>query len=237
MYRNLFVLAALAVSPALATSITITNSTAIGTEWDVFFNGNASGVNVPGLTSNARFKLTSFGLENGFRAIGLQITINNTSSAPITVSRVSGIGFDTDPSLRGVGKSNAVGDTRVSGLFSNDNSGSFPNNFGDIDVCFNDANSCSGGGGGGVTVAAKSGTMNAVLVFNHVDLPNNTKGPGNSFLLNNFGVRYQSITGGGLNGASGTGKPIEANPVPEPSTWALLGMAATFLGARRFAGR
>ncbi len=121
---------------------------------------------------------------------------------------MSSLGFDTTPDLTGAS---------ASGIFNFAVLGSsYPNGFGSIEACFNDAqpNTCNGGGGGGVTTG--TGTFNIVLDFT---------GPITQFSFDKFGVRYQSITGTTL-GNSGTGVgtvTTDPTPAPEPTTMVLLG--------------
>jgi hypothetical protein len=180
-------------------------STDTNKSFDIVFDGNVDTNNVNGLSSAATFKFL------GFTTIGtgtsakteakFDIKLTNTSNSGIT-SRTSALGFDVSRSLLGVGSTGGSGNTRVNGLFSNDRSGSFPNQFGSVDVCFTDGNTCQGGTNGGVdnnpnTSILNSDNFTAILAF---------QGSINSFDLNNFGARYQSISGNGFNGASGTGK-------------------------------
>lgn len=196
----------------------------IGKEFTVNFNGNVNEKDVSGLSSEALFKF------EGFKTVGTKtealfdVKLTNTSSNGIT-SRSSALGFNvlnfdgtslgSTLSLIGVGNANREGNTRVTGLFSNDRSGEFPNKFGDIDVCFTDGNTCQGGGSGGVTTGNER-NFKATLAFS---------GEVQSFALNNFGVRYQSINGQTFAGDSGTGRgtidigiPSERpRQVPEPT--------------------
>jgi hypothetical protein len=202
-------------SPASAFSVGgssvtgITNSD-VGSEFTVNFDGNVSTQNVNGLSSNAVFTLNSF--TNGMAEFAIKLT--NTSSDGIG-SRVAALGFNTSPSL------NSASST---GLFTRTVlEGAFPNQFGDVDVCFKSGPAtCQGGANGGVS----TGSMD-----NFVATLNFSSGV-SSFDLSNFGVRYQSITGTSL-GTSGTGQgtpvvPGTPNePVPEPLT--ILG-SATALG-------
>lgn len=212
----------------------------IGKEFSVNFNGNVSEKDVSGLSSHALFKF------EGFKTVGnktealFDVKLTNTSSKGIT-SRSSALGFNvlnfngtslgSTLSLIGVGNTNTAGNTRVTGLFSNDRSGAFPNKFGNIDVCFTDGNNCQGGSNGGVTTGNPAGNFKATLAFS---------GEVKSFALNNFGVRYQSINGQTFVGDSGTGRgtinlgipPETPRQVPEPTaTTALLFIGA---GALRY---
>ncbi|MBD2185982.1 MULTISPECIES: cistern family PEP-CTERM protein [Oscillatoriales] len=201
----------------------------------VDFDGNVATQNVIGLSSQATFTF------KGFTTVGtgtatkteakFDISLTNNSSDGIT-SRTSALGFNVYEAmysdklaLVGVGNDGGSGNTRSTGLFAKDNSGSFPNQFGAIDVCFTDGNTCQGGSNGGVdnnsaTSQAQTGTFTATLAVN---------GNIDKIALANFGVRYQSISGKGLNGASGTGRgDINYGPrkIPEPTTTAALGLVA-----------
>jgi hypothetical protein len=211
----------------------------IGQWFDVEFGGNVDTKDVTGLSSVASFKFL------GFEVIGtgantrtearFDIKLFNTSGGGIT-SRTSALGFDTNIDLVGVGSAGGDGNTRVlaqgSGglgtLFTNDRGGSFPNQFGNVDVCFTNGNNCQGGSNGGVfsgNADNNSSRFSAVLAFN---------GDINSFDIDNLGVRYQSINGAGFNGASGTGRgKVKRRKVSEPTTAVAIGLVAVTAFARR----
>lgn len=228
----------------------------VGQEFLVNFDGslgtNNAPVALPGLSSSAIFKFL------GFTTIGsganlkteaaFQITLDNTSSKGIT-SRTSALGLNvytyngtntgaTLP-LVGVGNASGSGNTRSTGIFTNDRSGAFPNQFGNVDVCLTNGNSCEGGSNGGVTTAndplpdpdPQPNKFTTTLAFN---------GAVTKFALGNFGVRYQSIEGNGIKDGSGTGKgtpteikkPRDPNKIPEPSAMgAILLMGLGMLGS------
>ncbi|WP_017314494.1 cistern family PEP-CTERM protein [Mastigocladopsis repens] len=197
-------------------------SSDIGKTFQFNFDGNVNEQNVSGLSSTALFTLKNFaGNEATF-----DVALDNTSSDGIT-SRTSALGFNVysdlnstnQLSLVGIGDPSGSGNTRVSGLFSNDRSGSFPNQFGDIDVCFTNGNTCQGGSNGGISTNDGIGNFSFTLAFENAV---------NSFALGNFGVRYQSIDGNGFNGDSGTGRGTynQTQQVPEPGTSAALGLFA-----------
>ncbi|MBF2067206.1 MAG: cistern family PEP-CTERM protein [Calothrix sp. C42_A2020_038] len=225
-------LGTLAMAPSASAFIVSSNESKItigandvNQVFDIFFDGNVDTKDVGGLSSQATFKFL------GFTTVGtgantrteakFDIKLFNTSSGGIT-SRTSALGFDTNIDLVGVGNTNGLGNTRVlsGGLFSNDRSGSFPNQFGGVDVCFTNGNTCQGGSNGGVTTG-NNGSFTAILAFNGIV---------NSLDLDNFGVRYQSIDGinNGVTfrGASGTGKGKVRRRVPEPTTSAAIGFVA-----------
>lgn len=220
----------------------------IGKEFTVLFNGNVSTKDVSGLTSEAVFKFLGFNTVGSKTEASFEITLTNTTSGSL-FSRTSALGFDvfnfngtsfgSTLSLEGIGNPTGSGKTRTTGLFANDRSGSFPNQFGDVDVCFTNGNTCQGGTSGGVdnissTSNPKTSKFTATLAMN---------GDVQRMALNNFGVRYQSIDGTSadgqkFNGDSGTGEGTVKTPpkppsggggprkIPEPSTTLALGVAA-----------
>lgn len=205
----------MAASPALADAITLSPSD-IGRVVDVAYNGfDGSGV-IAGLTGTTRLTLT--GVTGTSYTFGY--AVDNTSTAPITTSRISGFGFNTNPNIAGA---TSTGAYNIVGTNAN-----VPN-VGSVDVCFKDGggtNSCAGGGGGGVTLG-DSGTGSLTLNFASALT---------SLSLSDFFVRYQSITGTGAHtpsSASGLGTISSSSggsssggtPVPEPGMLLLFGGA------------
>ncbi|MFB2935888.1 cistern family PEP-CTERM protein [Aerosakkonemataceae cyanobacterium BLCC-F154] len=223
----------------------------IGQEFKVLFEGNVSETDVSGLTSEAIFKFLGFNALGSKTEAAFEITLTNTTSGDL-LSRTSALGFDvfnfngtslgSKLSLLGIGNDtgNSSGKTRTTGLFSKDRSGSFPNKFGDVDVCFTNGNTCQGGSNGGVdnnpsTSNPQTSKFTATLAMD---------GEVQRMALNNFGVRYQSINGTSadgqnFNGDSGTGRgtagPKTTQPpsggggprkIPEPATTLALGVVA-----------
>lgn len=210
----------LAASPASAFILNGGNVTVSASDvnhsFDIFFDGNVATNSVSGLSSKATFTFLGFSTVGKNTEAAFKISLSNTSSDGIS-SRSSSLGFDVDQILLGTGSANKTGNTRTSGIFGNDRSGAFPNEFGDVDVCFTNGNTCQGGGNGGVTTG-KSGDFLPILAF---------AGKVDTFTLSNFGVRYQSINGNGFNGDSGTGRgsstltspivpPVVTEPTPAP---------------------
>ncbi|MCT7989431.1 cistern family PEP-CTERM protein [Laspinema olomoucense] len=204
----------------------------VGKEFTIDFNGNVSTKDVTGLSSEAIFKFLGLNRVGSNTEAIFDVSLTNNSSNGIT-SRTSALGFDvwnfngaslgSTLNLIGVGNASGSGNTRVEagGLFSKDRSGSFPNQFGDIDVCFTDGNTCQGGSNGGVSTG-ETGKFKATIALS---------GDVKTFAMNNFGVRYQSINGETFAGASGTGRgtidigvpPENPTQIPEPTmTTALL---------------
>ncbi|WP_324985224.1 cistern family PEP-CTERM protein [Nostoc sp.] len=192
-------------------SVTVT-ATDLNQSFEINFDGNVKTTNVEGLSSKATFTFLGFTTVGSNTEANFDISLSNTSSNGIT-SRTSALGFNVDKTLLGVGNPGGSGNTRVSGLFDNDREGSFPNQFGNVDVCFTDGNTCQGGSNGGVSTGMTA-TFSPVLAFT---------GNVTSFTLSNLGVRYQSITGTSL-GTSGTGRGFYVAPTPpskkvsEPTT-------------------
>ncbi|MCT7955138.1 cistern family PEP-CTERM protein [Laspinema palackyanum] len=218
----------------------------VGKEFTVNFDGNVSTNNVSGLSSEAIFKLEAFEFNSvgGYTEAIFDVFLKNTSSEGLT-SRTSALGFDvwnwnsgttlgSGMTLQGVGSASGEGNTRVEGLFINDRSGDFPNEFGALDVCFTNGNRCQGGANGGVETG-NTGRFTASLAFS---------GDVKSFALNNFGVRYQSINGQTFVDQSGTGQGTidigirseDPKQVPEPTATTalfLLGAGALKYGKKK----
>ena len=203
----------LAASPVLADAITL-NPADIGRTFDVAYNGfDGTGI-IAGLTGTTRLTLTGI-TANSYT---FDYAVQNTSTSPITASRISGFGFNTNPNISGASSTGAY---NIVGTSAN-----VPN-IGTVDVCFKDGggtNSCAGGGSGGVTLG-NSGTGSLTLDFASTLT---------SLNLSDFFVRYQSITGTGANtpsSASGTGTITSSGgssggtPVPEPGMILLFGGA------------
>ncbi|WP_332819136.1 cistern family PEP-CTERM protein [Sphingopyxis sp.] len=217
--------AALAALPGIAQAdvITLGNSD-LNKSFTVDYNGYTGSGAIDGLASQIVFTLT--GTTATSYTLGYAVT--NTSGAPITDSRVSGFGFNTDPTISGA---SSTGTYSVTALNSN-----VPN-VGSVDVCFKGGggtNSCAGGGGGGVGLG-DSGSGTLTLSF---------ASPITSLTLSDFFARYQSISGAGATTSavgSGTistssgGSSSGGTPVPEPGMFGLfaLGVGALMLRRRR----
>ncbi len=194
---------ALGAFSGTASAVTIDS---VGDSFTVEFDGNIDGGDVAGLTASALIEVESI-VGN---TLVLEITLTNTSTVLWETSRVSSFGFDTNPDV--------VSASLSSGVYSSVNvGGSFPNGFGSIDLCvINNRNNCTGGRGGGLAIG-ESDVITLTLNFSQAV---------SSVELENFGVRYQSLSSSalGFSGASGTGSPtVPNNPIPEP------GSAAMFL--------
>lgn len=222
----------------------------IGKEFTVLFDGNVSTKDVSGLTSEAIFKLLSFNTVGTNTEATFEITLTNTTSGSL-FSRTSALGFDvfnfngtslgSTLSLVGIGDGSTG--TQTVGLFVNDRSGAFPNQFGNVDVCFTNGNTCQGGTSGGVDNIDDGNTKNSNPQTGKFTATLAMNGEVEKMALSNFGVRYQSIDGTSADGQnfkgdSGTGsgtvktppKPPSSNSgpkkIPEPSTTLALGVAA-----------
>jgi hypothetical protein len=216
---------ALAPAPALADAISLA-STDIGKSFSVAYNGFDGSGSIGGLTGSTQFTLTGV-TANSFT---FSYAIGNTSAAPITASRISGFGFNTDPSISGA---------TSSGTFNTVGTAANVPNVGSVDVCFKDGggtNSCAGGGGGGVSIGDSGAGL---LTLNFASALS-------SLNLSDFFVRYQSIAGTAANTPSSavgtgtissTGGSSGGTPVPEPGAVILflLAMAALVLYKRRAA--
>ena len=208
-------------SPAMADAITLDNSS-IGTNYTLNYDGFSSGTAINGLTGSTTFKLTRI----SGNVYTFDYSVANTSSTPITGSRISSFAFNTDPNISSASSTGAFSYTTLNSTY--------PNGIGSVDVCFKDAStgSCAGGGSGGLTMG-QSGTGSFTLSFSQ---------PITSLTLSDFYVRYQSISGAGnITSASGSGTLSSTSTtsggtsVPEPGMLGLMGAAvlgAAFLRRR-----
>lgn len=189
------------LSAGVLPPITATN----GSSFSVDYNGYTSddGV-VSGLTSQVNFSNFLFADDAGTNQtiVTFDFEVVNTSSAPVTDSRISGLGFLTTPNVAG-------GD--VTGVFDSVVFGSdFPQST-PLEFCFTSGPSCPGGAGVGVGFGA-SDTGSATLFIAGLNQTELT--------FDGLFVRYQSIAGEGITGTSGVGTAI-----PEPGTYGLLSLA------------
>ena len=223
MVGALIAASAIASTPAAAgvdvtgpvTNQVATTSGAGGGTWTIEFDGFGGDPTqvVNGLKSSITFEFVSGGGTNQYV---FNYTINNLSEAPITGSRVSGFGFDTNPNVQGATSTGVFTNTALNG--------NYPVGYGNVEVCFNGANSCAGGGGGGVSMGQMSGNT-GTLTLTFADARD-------SIQLLNFVDRYQSIAGAGAI-TSAIGR--QTTHAPEPGTWAmmLIGFGAIGFGLRR----
>ncbi|NCJ05967.1 cistern family PEP-CTERM protein [Synechococcales cyanobacterium C] len=208
-------LAGLVHAPANAFSLTPSggisfDKNSVGSAFTVDFDGNVDKKTVSGLTSQAVFTLTSF----NNKTATFDVALTNTSSNPITKSRVTGLGFNANSHIVSANASGTLGKAVVGGAF--------PNGFGSVDICFTSGPTCQGGGGGGVNFG-QTGNFSTSLTFSQSL---------STLTLDNFGVRYQSIDGlikgKKAKDASGTGfgtpHGTPHDPVPEPAS--MLGLLA-----------
>ena len=187
---------------ALSTNAATFNAGDDGTSVAISFNGLVEGTVASGLTADVKITLSSVSVDE--KTWTFDVTLENTSSSPITASRISMLGFNTDADP-------IVDDSTASGLFNKIGEGNVPQ-AGKVDICANNQNgNCAGGGGTGLFIG-QSGAFTMELMF----------ASGVSTLtLDNFLIRYQSITGTTVGG-SGTGFGSE---VPVPATAWLFGSA------------
>lgn len=213
---------AAAALPLVSTPVTLFGGD-IGSSFSFVYNGYINETLQSGLSARTTFRLSSVSADSKTWRFTID-ELANTSSGPITGSRVSLFAFNVDPD---VASTSATGTFRRLGYDATvpQFGGSNP-----FDVCFRaggGGTGCSGGGGGGVTLGNSISSGSFVLTFAEAV---------NSLKLNNFVVRYQSIAGSNL-GSSGVGTASYFEPVPEPGTWMMMiagfGLAGTVARRRR----
>jgi hypothetical protein len=190
-----------------------TSGTSGGTQ-TIYLNGLTDGPTViAGLTAALTLSFTS--VTNSGLTYNFSYSMFNSSSAPITASRISSFGFNTNPNVTG---------GSVTGTFDVLRLGDSYPIIPDPEVCVFNPNGKGGvctGSGGGIDIGdTGSGTLS--LTFGSA--------PG-SITLSDFVDRYQSIEGAG-NVTSAVGVHTT---VPEPATWGmmLLGFAGIGMALRR----
>lgn len=203
---------ALGAAPAMADPITF-SAADVGSTYTAGFNGFSGSTTVNGLTSQVSLTLTSVS-SNSYT---FRYAVTNTTSDPVN-SRVSSFGFNTNPDISGA---TSTGTYSYVVMDSN-----VPNGIGTIDVCFKGgfSNSCSGSGG---VTDGQTGIGSLTLNFSQ---------PLTSLTLDDFFVRYQSITGAGnITSATGTvtSSSSGGTQVPEPGVIGLLGGALIAMGLVR----
>lgn len=201
-------------SPALADPILL-DSSSVGQSFTIDYDGFSDGTVINGLTASTTFTLT--GVTD--TSYTFDYLVNNTTDGGVD-SRISSFAFNTDPDIA---SASSTGDYNYVITDSN-----YPNGIGAVDVCFKagDSNSCAGNSGG--VTAGDSGTGTLTLAF---------ASPITSVTLDDFFVRYQSITGAG-NVTSASGQQTSSStsggtPVPEPGMIGLLAAALIGLGLAR----
>jgi PEP-CTERM motif len=201
--------------PALrADTVTVSN----GGSLDVTYNGfqTIGDPSLTGLSATAHFSDFQFQYIAGSNITQLtfNIALSNTSTSPITASRVAIMGFDTTPTILSAPPSPYQ--NSVTGVYDEVMvSGNFPYGIGTVEFCFSGVN-CAGSGSAGVT-QGNTGNIAATLYFG---------GNVSSLTFDNLYIKWQSVdcptcspaVQGGSFGGTGT-----AAPVPEPATLSLLG--------------
>jgi len=169
----------------------------------IHYGGNIDQTDVDGLSASTSFTLAE--IKSSSFVFDIMVA-NTTDDSLWEDSRVSRIGFNVDPNVTSV--------TASSPWFAL-LGGSFPNQFGPLDICIQGQTqgNCQGGPGG----VGIGGSSSFSLELGFASLPS-------AVTLDNFGVRWQSLDSDalGYDDDSGTGSPT--TKVPEPGTLGLLGL-------------
>lgn len=201
MRKLLLASAALCALTASSKADIILTPTQIGQSGVVNYNGVVEGNAQAGLSASITYTLQSVNLATNTWTFGYGV--DNTSSAPITSSRVSTFGFNTTPDITGAG---IVGGTVFTGI----SSGNVPQ-LGSVEFCLTAGANCAGGGGTGVLPG--DGVVSGIFFLDFAG----SATPLTQIAFTDLFVRYQSIVGSPF-GTSGTGfggpgpTPFCANP-------------------------
>ena len=195
--------------PVTSTGEVNLTSADVGGSFVINFNGIGGDpvTLIPGLTGEATFTVASMSTSQ----LVLNVSLENTSSPPITASRISVLAFDTNPTL--------VSASETSTLFNAVVVDGHMPIVGSVEFCATAGPNCSGGAGGGVTIG-QTGTATLTLNFANGAIANGVQ-------LSDFHVRYQSIVGAGTV-TSGVGNFTP--PVPEPASAAVFALGALLAG-------
>lgn len=209
-------------SPALADPIpndydATFNSTNVGQPIIISFNGISDGAELPGLSMDLTLTLLSIA-GNTFT---FDFDVFNSSGMPWDAARVTGFGFDVDPTI--------LSRTLTSSTFGYIGSGNYPDNGlldHSVEVCFtnNKNENCSGSKGG----VAIGDTGDGIFTLTFAP-----DAPVTEITLSGFITRYQGMTSdqqGLTNVGSATGIPMIPG-VPEPTTWAMMLLGFGIMGS------
>lgn len=193
-------------SPAFAEPIML-DASDVGESFTITYDGFVDNQTIDGLSAETVFTLTAV---NG-STYEFDYAVTNTTDQGLD-SRISSFAFNTDPDIS---SASATGDYNFVVTDSK-----YPNGIGSVDVCFKagGSNSCAGNKNG--VTAGETGTGS--LSLNFLTAPT-------SITLDDFFVRYQSITGAG-NVTSASGQQTSSSggtPVPAPG--GMLGLFALAL--------
>jgi hypothetical protein len=204
--------AALSAANAGALPITAT----AGSDFDIYYNYDGAG-----LAGEVRFYDFAFAAGATDTNVTFKFDIFNASLDPVVASRISGLGFDTTPTIDPTGSS-------LTGVFNKISySGNVPG-AGTLEFCFS-TNNCAGGASGGVSFGQESLGNTATLNF---------LGSLTSLQFDRFTMRWQDVSciegyTGTCGSPSGTGTETPPTSVPEPGTLGLLGAGLLGLGIVR----
>lgn len=173
----------------------VLNPTQVGQSGTVNYGGLVEGNPVAGLSASITFTLQNVDLANNIWTFGFGV--DNTSVAPITNSRVSTFGFNTNPDFLNAGIVTGT-------VFDGVSSGNVPG-FMNVEFCATAGPNCSGGAGGGVLPG--DGIVGGSFFLDFAGSAN----AATQIAFSDLYVRYQSIVGTGF-GDSGIG--LNGGPTP-----------------------
>lgn len=201
---------------------------------EVNFNGISGaeadvGTLINGLSASMTILLQNFQeVDEATNTWTFLITMTNTSTT--MQSNLTSVAFDVTGGDGSIVSATVTHDGGDVYFVSSDIDSHLPN-IGSLDLCITGANgNCTGGGGG--LYAGDDGGGNWINQSGSFILTIEMAAAVDPLQFMNFGVRYQGITGGIYDGASGIGL---VTTIPEPATWLMMiiGFGIVSASARR----
>jgi hypothetical protein len=225
MLRLVALAVLLSAAPAMGASVVLTG---VGQTFALDYNGivDVGGVPtvMPGLSAQVGFTITDMYYDSSINRtiVEMSLVVNNTTDPSVWQNAtVTGIGFNTDPSVRKLGSGASGAYNYVAYNTALPTGSGFV-----VEVCVSGrANLCSGPASGATQIGQTSTTSVQLAFYGNVTSP---------ITLDNFGIRYSGLISRqyGIWLAPGMGIGVTP-PIPEPMAAAVFGIGALAVAAAR----